>query len=155
MENLTTKQGTKKAVNNNTTAKQVNNVLRAIEKPMPKVKLTKLERLNNALTKAQSENANAWDKLGGASAQTQLEIFSLSKISNVFCSSSFVDDIQRKILTFERIKTYVNNTPKFKDKTLFNANDIKLICNAILKTDDTRVKIALKVTKQGGTIKQK
>ena len=148
----------KEVVNNEVTTNVQNEIVNAILTPKvvtPKVKLSKLERLNNALNKAQSENANAWDKLGGASAETQFDLFNLGKISKVFCSSQFVDDIQRKILTFERIKLYVNSVAKYQNKVLFNANDVKLICNAILKMDDTRVKIALKVSKQGGQIKQK
>jgi hypothetical protein len=149
METLPKTTTTKKA------SEEINNAILTPKVDTSKVKLSKLERLNNALKKAQGSNANAWDKLGGASAETQLDMFSLSKISNVFCSSSFVDEIQRNILTFGRIKMYVNNTPKYQNKVVFNANDVKLICNAILKAEDTRVKIAVKVAKQGGEIKQK
>ena len=143
---ITTKKATKKATEKATTKK-------ATEKKA--VKVTKLERLNKAISKAQSESANAWDKLGGASAQTQLDMFSLSKIASIFCKSEFIDDIQRKLLSFANIQTFVKESAKFKDKVLFNTNDVKLICNSILKAKDTRVQIALKVTKQGGTIKQK
>jgi hypothetical protein len=118
-------------------------------------KLTKLEKLQKAIKKAESEIANSWDRLGGASADTQIKMFSLSQISKQFCESKYVTDKQKTILTTKRILDYVRQSNKYQNKVLFSVNDVKLICNAILKTDDKAVKIALKVTKQGGQIKQK
>lgn len=135
---------------------KVNNVNKSQSAENQQVsKLTKLERLQKAIKKAESKNANSWDKLGGASADTQLKMFSLSQISKQFCESKYVTDKQKAILTTKRILEYVRQSNKYQNKVLFSVNDIKLICNAILKTDDKAVKIALKVTKQGGQIKQK
>lgn len=119
------------------------------------VKLTKLEKLDKAIKKASQKNANAWDKLGGASAETQKTMFCLSEIHKKFCESKFVDDKQREILTKSKVLDFVRNSEKYKDKVLFSVNDVKLICNSILKANDKRIKIALKVVKQGGEIKQK
>lgn len=118
-------------------------------------KLTKLERLDKAIAKAEVQNANAWDKLGGASAEVQKTMFSLSEISKKFCESKYVNDKQRLILSKANILSFVRASAKYKDKVLFSVNDVKLICNALIKTNDNQVKIALKVTKQGGTINQK
>ena len=125
------------------------------ENQVVKVKLTKLEKLDKAIAKAEVQNANAWDKLGGASAEVQKTMFSLSEISKKFCESKYVNDKQRLILSKANILSFVRASAKYKDKVLFSVNDVKLICNALIKTNDNQVKIALKVTKQGGTINQK
>jgi hypothetical protein len=135
----------------------VNNVetTKTTDNQVVKVKLTRLEKLNKAIAKAEISNANAWDKLGGASAEVQKTMFSLSEISKKFCESKYVNDKQRLILSKANILTFVRASAKYKDKILFSVNDVKLICNALIKANDNQVKVALKVTKQGGQIAQK
>ena len=118
------------------------------------IKSTKIEAINKAIEKAEQKNASTWVKLQGASAETKLKMYSCAEISKTFCESRFIDDKQREILSKKNIIEFVKNSDKYKNKGLFTVNDIKLICNQILKEKDSRIKIAMKVAKQGGQIKQ-
>ena len=122
-----------------------------------KIKVTREEKINISIEKLESkESLNSWERLNLTSKKTEKNIFSLSKISKAFIENggNILTDTQKECLSFEAIKEHVNSTEKFKDKTMFSINDVKLICNAIIKTEDKATKLALKVAKQGGTITQ-
>ena len=101
---------------------------------------------------------NRYYKLLAISSNAKKESFSLSKIHSTFIEYSVIQgenmltDKQKSLLTFTKIKNIVKSTEKYKNKVLFSFHDITLICNAILKSEDTSIKIAQKVAKQGGTI---
>ena len=120
----------------------------------------KLAKLNQSIQKA--VNGNNWDKLGAISLNAKIDSCKLSKVAKTFIECSVLDDgtkllndKQIELLSYGNIVNFVRNSDKLKDLTLFTLNDVKLICNSILKAHDKSIKIALKVSKQGGTITQK
>lgn len=122
-----------------------------------KIKVSREEKIKTSLEKLESkEILNNWDRLSITTKKTELETFSLSKIAKTFIEvgKDVLTDSQKSILTFDSIKNFVNSSDKYKDKTMFSLNDIKLICNSIIKAEDKGTKLALKVAKQGGTIVQ-
>lgn len=120
-------------------------------------KLTKVEKLDKAIDKGLSSE-NRYYKLLAISANAKKEMFSLSKVYQTFIDYSVIQgnemltDKQKSLLSFDKIKSIVNNTEKLKSKVLFSLHDVVLICNRILTENDKSVKIAKKVAKQGGTI---
>lgn len=123
-------------------------------------KLTKVEQLDKAINKGLSSE-NRYYKLLAISANAKKEMFSLSKVYQTFIDYSVIQgnemltDKQKSLLSFDKIKSIVNNTEKFKSKVLFSLHDVVLICNRILTENDKSIKIAKKVSKQGGTITTK
>lgn len=122
------------------------------------VKLSKIEKLEKSIKIGLSNESNKWQKLLAISSNAKLEMFSLSKIVKTFIESSTINgvelltDKQKSLLTFERVKNVVLNTEKYKDKRLYSLHDVVLICNRILTENDKSIRLAKKVTKQGGTI---
>lgn len=120
----------------------------------------KLTKLNNLINKA--IDGNNWDKLTAVSFNAKIEGCKLSKIAKTFLDASKLEngkslltDKQITLLNYSNIVTYIRNSEKYKNVNLFTLNDVKLICNAIIKANDKGTKLALKVAKQGGEIKQK
>lgn len=136
-------------INNNKNSQLVEN---------QQVKLSKIEKLEKSIKTGLQSDSNKWQKLLAISSNAKLEMFSLSKIVKTFIESSTINGIelltdkQKSLLTFERVKNVVLNTEKYKDKRLYSLHDVVLICNRILTENDKGIKLAKKVTKQGGTI---
>ena len=125
------------------------------------VKLSKVEKLEKSIKLGLSSDSNRYQQLLAISSNAKLEMFSLSKVYQTFIDYSVIqgkemlNDKQKDLLTFERIKQIVNASEKLKVKRIFSLHDVVLICNRILTENDKGVKIAKKVTKQGGTITTK
>jgi len=145
---VTDNQVVSKVANTKTTENQV-------------VKLSKVQKLEKSVQIGLSENANRYQQLLAISSNAKLEMFSLSKVYQTFIDYSVIqgkamlNDKQKALLTFERIKLIVTLSEKLKAKRIFSLHDVVLICNRILSENDKGVQIAKKVTKQGGTITTK
>ncbi len=139
---------------------QVNSVNKSQSVENQQVKLTKLQKLEKSIQRGLTTDNNYY-KLLAISSNAKKESFSLSKIHSTFIEYSIIQgkdmltEKQKSLLTFTKIKNIVKNTEKYKNKVLFSFHDITLICNGILKAEDKSIKIAEKVSKQGGTITTK
>ena len=124
------------------------------------IKLTKLERLTNSVNKAKTSE-NAYIRLLGVSANAKIQECTLSKVVSTFLSHSIVDGIdlltekQKTYLTFENVLNFVKNSEKFKGVKMYTLHHVVLICNGILKANDTLTKISAKLAKQGGLVTTK
>ena len=105
------------------------------------------------------KNASNWDKLLMTSNIMQVENLSLSKAFKQFLkiASSTLPKSVTKDITFTNLVQHleVYKKGKFTKFEYFTPHQIKLIFNDLLKKNNNSVKVALKVAKQGGTIKQK
>ena len=137
MENLKTKNTVKKA---------------KISKRLAK----KIEKVENF----DSKNAGSWDRLMHVANLAEIDTFSLSKVVKTFLEASKKAGVgltpaQKKVLTFNNVKDYVNKSDKYSHLTHFSFHQVKLICNAVIKANDLNTKRAAKVKKQGGTVGKK
>ena len=139
-------------------------------------KATKVVEANNVVTKAKlskriernlekiaefdHKNSGSWDKLQNLSRVIETETFSLSQIIKVYTKRAQGKDIgltasQKKVLTFENVKNFVNKSNKYSGLQYFTFHQAKLICNAVIKDNDVATKRAAKVAKQGGIVGKK
>lgn len=124
------------------------------------VKLSKLDKLTNSVNKAK-QSENVYIRLLGVSANAKIQECTLSKVVSTFLSHSIVDGIdlltekQKTHLTFENVLNFVKNSEKFKGVKMYSLHHVVLICNSILKANDTLTKISVKLAKQGGLVTTK
>jgi hypothetical protein len=140
----------------NSEVEQMSNELEETIKKLQGKSRKEIDTLNSILSLEGKDNLNSWERLRLTAKKTELETFSLSKIAKAFIKvgEETLTRSQIECLTFEAIKDYVLDKDVYKNKSMFTINDIKLICNALIKANDNATKLALKVAKQGGTITQ-
>jgi hypothetical protein len=168
--NATKKVSTKKLATNElvkVTAKKVASKKAVATKKEKAVKVTKIVtprteskktiKLAESVAAFNIDNANSLQKLRFINNSVLLESMNISKIGKNFIQHG--DEIltasQVNALDFANIKAFVNSSVKYSSLKLFTANDMVLICNAVIKLHDNATKIAVKVAKQGGKITQK
>ena len=124
--------------------------------PYSKDLAQKLDKIDFYQNKKNSSN---WDKLLMTSNIMQVENLSLSKAFKQFLqiASSTLPKSVTKDITFTNLVKHleVYKKGKYTNFEYFTPHQIKLIFNDLLKKNNNSVKVALKVAKQGGTIKQK
>ena len=124
--------------------------------PYSKDLAQKLDKIDFYQNKKNSSN---WEKLLMTSNIMQVENLSLSKAFKQFLkiASANLPKSVTKDITFANLVQHleVYKKGKFTKFEYFTPHQIKLIFNDLLKKNNNSVKVALKVAKQGGTIKQK
>jgi len=123
----------------------------------PKFESKKTTKILESVSNFNVENANSLQKLRYINNVIVLADMNISKIGKNFIQygTDILTPSQINALDFANIKAYVNSSVKYSSLKLFTANDMVLICNAVIKLHDNATKIATKVAKQGGKITQK
>lgn len=135
---------TEKEINNftvNVNTINVENLSKGLAKKVSKVQTFKTDK---------TKEYNSFERLGIVSANLDIQLRGLNAAVKFYlqAANGILTPKQTELLTFGAIRKFINDSDKHKDKQLFSANDIKLICSAILKANDNNTARALKAAKQ-------
>jgi hypothetical protein len=125
------------------------------------VKVAKLSnRLATKLAKVENFNlpeSNNFQKLLHVANVTEVEMFGLSKALKMYIKNAkgVLTPNQLKVLTFENVLEFVQNSPKYNGLPLFSLHQITLISNAVIKENDRATKLAARAEKQGAIVGKK
>ena len=119
----------------------LDNLSKGLAKKVQKVQTFKTEK---------DKVFNSFERLGIVSANLDIQLKGLNAAIKFYlqASNGILTAKQSELLTFGAIRKFINDSEKYKAKQLFSANDIKLICSAILKANDENTARALKADKQ-------
>lgn len=117
-------------------------------------------RINNLIAKSKEfdkKNAGSWDRLGQTSRMVELDRMSMSKAFKEYLkvAKTLLTPAQMQHLTFAKISEFAKSSKKFGSLEYWTINNIKLLCNAVLKANDANTARGAKVAKQGGTVGKK
>lgn len=110
----------------------------------------KVEKIQTFEKSANKEEINSFSRLAIVSANVEIQARGLNKAIKFYleCANGILTAKQLEILTFAEICKFIKASEKYKTFELFSNNDIKLICNAILKAKDSNTARAAKVETQ-------
>jgi hypothetical protein len=133
-----------KEINNftvNVNSINVDKLSKGLAKKVSKVQTFKTDK---------TKEYNSFERLGIVSANLDIQLRGLNAAVKFYlqASNGILTPKQTELLTFGAIRKFINDSDKHKDKQLFSANDIKLICSAILKANDNNTARAVKAAKQ-------
>lgn len=143
----------------NTTTKNTNekvNVSNLNSAKLSKGLQRKVEKVQTFLSDKTKE-INSFSRLAIVSANVEIQSRGLNKAIKFYleCAKDILTAKQLQILTFNEICSYIKDSEKYKNYSLYSNNDIKLICNAILKAKDINTKRAAKVERQNKNVAKK
>ena len=97
-------------------------------------KAAKVDKFKKCRNK--SKNYSNWERMHVASANADLELMGLNKGLKNFISTSkgILTPKQHECLKFKTVCEWIK-TSKYKDLQYFSTNQIKLICNAVIKAN--------------------
>jgi hypothetical protein len=98
------------------------------------------------------KDSGSWDRLGQTSRLVELDRMSMSKAFKEYLkvAKTLLTPAQMAHLTFAKVSEFAKNSQKFGQLEFWTINNIKLLCNAVLKANDANTARGAKVAKQGG-----
>ena len=113
------------------------------------------KRINTLIEKTSGfvkKDSGSWDRLGQTSRLVELDRMSMSKAFKEYLkvAKTLLTPSQMSHLTFAKVSEFAKDSKKFGALEYWTINNIKLLCNAVLKANDANTARGAKVAKQGG-----